>query len=159
MVPVRGLKIQHRNRITNFCRSHEGVGGRRGYAPALFHHRYGDYQMKNRNEFAPTTVSDDITAYIAIELSSISWVVAVKRPGSGKESLHKLAAGDVSGLMVLIDRARSCGASRVVCCYEAGRDGFWLHRYLVSRGVSCRVATALKCLSLLKNRSTRFRCL
>lgn len=27
----------------------------------------------------------------------------------------------------------------VVSCYEAGRDGFWLHRYLLSRGIANRV--------------------
>jgi len=27
-------------------------------------------------------------------------------------------------------------ATSVCSCYEAGRDGFWLHRYLVSRGIA-----------------------
>jgi transposase len=29
--------------------------------------------------------------------------------------------------------------ARVVSCYEAGRDGFWLHRYLVSLGIENQV--------------------
>ena len=31
------------------------------------------------------------------------------------------------------------GDVRVVSCYEAGRDGFWLHRYLLSRGIQNQV--------------------
>lgn len=95
--------------------------------------------MANRNEIAPTTGSDNATTYVAIELSSVSWLVAVRRAGLGKVSIHKLAPGDAAGLVELIERSRGCGASRVMCCYEAGRDGFWLHRYLAARGIDCRV--------------------
>ncbi len=95
--------------------------------------------MENRNEIAPATVSDNATCYVAIELSSMSWIVAVRRPGSGKVSIRKLAAGDAAGVVALADRARASGSSRVLCCYEAGRDGFWLYRYLVARGIECRV--------------------
>jgi transposase len=41
--------------------------------------------------------------------------------------------------MRLGERARVEGAGRVVCCYEAGRDGFWLQRYVEARGMVCRV--------------------
>jgi transposase len=63
----------------------------------------------------------------------------VRRPGSDKTSLYKLAAGDAAGLVALSERARGLGASGVLCCYEAGRDGFWLHRYLAARGIDCLV--------------------
>ena len=95
--------------------------------------------MKNRNEIAPATGSDNGTAYVAIELSNVSWVVAVRHPRAGKVSIRNLAAGDAAGIVALSDRARASGASRVLCCYEAGRDGFWLHRYLSARGVECLV--------------------
>ena len=95
--------------------------------------------MKNRNEIAPATGSDNGTAYVAIELSNVSWVVAVRHPRTGKVSIRNLAAGDAAGIVALSDRARASGASRVLCCYEAGRDGFWLHRYLSARGVECLV--------------------
>lgn len=95
--------------------------------------------MKNRNEIAPATGSDNGTAYVAIELSNMSWVVAVRHPRTGKVSIRNLAAGDAAGLVELAARARLAGASRVVCCYEAGRDGFWLHRHLEARGIDCRV--------------------
>ncbi len=44
---------------------------------------------------------------MAIELSRSSWVVAVHRPPVDKIRLHKLAAGDVEGLLVLISRQRA----------------------------------------------------
>ncbi len=95
--------------------------------------------MDKRNAIAPATGSDHGTAYVAIELSKSSWVVAVRHPGSGKVSMHKLSGGDAAGLVALVERVRARGASRVVCCYEAGRDGFWLHRYLATRGIDCLV--------------------
>lgn len=95
--------------------------------------------MKSRNEIAPAAVSDNGTAYMAIELSNASWLVAVCRAGTGKVSVHKLEAGDAKGVVALASRVRSHGASRVVCCHEAVRDGFWLHRYMEARGIESRV--------------------
>jgi transposase len=95
--------------------------------------------MEVRRENAPTAAGHSDTAYVAIELSGTSWVVAVELPRVANARVHKLGGGDVAGLMRLIDRARSRGAARVVCCYEAGRDGFWLHRYVTARGVACVV--------------------
>jgi len=50
-----------------------------------------------------------------------------------------LAAGDLRGVEQEIERARQRWGvpegARVVSCYEAGRDGFWLHRFLLSRGI------------------------
>jgi hypothetical protein len=38
-------------------------------------------------------------------------------------------------------------ATAPVCsCYEAGRDGFWLHRYLVSRGIANRIVDSSRAL-------------
>jgi len=48
-------------------------------------------------------------------------------------------AGDLCGVRREIERAKErfglSGEARVLSCYEAGRDGFWLHRYLVHLGV------------------------
>jgi transposase len=50
-----------------------------------------------------------------------------------------VSAGDLAGVKREIERAKGrFGLSveaRVLSCYEAGRDGFWLHRYLVGLGV------------------------
>ncbi len=87
----------------------------------------------------------DATCHVAIELSRSSWVVGVHSPLIDKVGLHKLVAGDHKVLVALLsrlqDRAeRRLGrAVRMVSCYEAGYDGFWLHRVLAGHGIDNRV--------------------
>jgi transposase len=63
-----------------------------------------------------------------------------------------------NGLFALITRKREQAEEklgqpgRVVCCFEAGYDGFWLHRWLCARGIENRVLDAA---SLLVNRRAR----
>ena len=82
------------------------------------------------------------TIFVAIELSQRSWLVTLHCPDRDKISHHKLEGGDHAGLLALIDRvreraARVLGAApAVVSCYEAGYDGFWLHRLLLARGIT-----------------------
>jgi transposase len=77
------------------------------------------------------------TIFVAIELSQRSWLVTMHCPDKDKISHHKLEGGDHAGLLTLIERmreraARTLGAvPAVVSCYEAGYDGFWLHRLLL----------------------------
>jgi transposase len=78
--------------------------------------------------------------YLAFELGRKEWKLAFTVGRGEKPRLRSLAAGDLGGLEQEIERARQrwgvAEGSRVVSCYEAGRDGFWLHRFLLSRGVS-----------------------
>jgi transposase len=82
------------------------------------------------------------TVFVAIELSQKSWLVTLHSPDRDRISRHKLAGGDHSGLLALLEsvRARAAGklgsAPKVVSCYEAGYDGFWLHRLLMAAGIS-----------------------
>jgi transposase len=61
-------------------------------------------------------------------------------PGGGKLSRYTVAGGDAEAALRLISKARrkaqkqAGGRVRVVSCYEAGYDCFWLHRWLESRG-------------------------
>ena len=79
--------------------------------------------------------------YVSIELSRKSWLIAVHTPLANKVSLHTVAAGDSAGLLGHVRRLqakveRSTGGSvKVLSCYEAGYDGFWLHRVLREAGV------------------------
>lgn len=81
------------------------------------------------------------TIYVAIELSKKSWLVGIHGLPNKKISHHQVEVGDGSGLVALIGRkrqevARALGSEvRVLSCYEAGYDGFWLHRYLEARGI------------------------
>lgn len=77
--------------------------------------------------------------YMALELSASKWKVALA-DGQRAASQHALTAGSLAGLLQLIDRAKKrCGLSgavKVMSCYEAGRDGFWLHRWLLEQGIA-----------------------
>ncbi len=78
--------------------------------------------------------------YLAFDLGRKEWKLAFTVGRGERPRLRTVAAGDLGGLTQEIDRARQrwgvAPESRVVSCYEAGRDGFWLHRYLLSRGIS-----------------------
>ena len=81
------------------------------------------------------------TIFVAIELSQRSWLVTMLSPDRDRISRHKLEGGDHAGLLALIEAvrlrvARKLGATpAVVSCYEAGYDGFWLHRRLTAAGI------------------------
>ena len=81
------------------------------------------------------------TIFVAIELSQKSWLVTLHSPDRNRISRHKLEGGDHAGLLALIEKTRSraeqklSGSFRVVSCYEAGYDGFWLHRLLLAAGI------------------------
>src|SRR3954467_8362518 len=98
------------------------------------------------------------TLFVALELSRSTWRVALHAPLTNKVSQHRLDGGDADGLLALITRKRSQAEEklgrpvRVVCCFEAGYDGFWLHRWLCARGVENRVLDAA---SLLVDRRAR----
>ena len=80
-------------------------------------------------------------AVCAIELSSSSWVIAYRLPANNKAKVHRLEAGDGAGLLAFIASLRhrldpsDDTSALVVSCFEAGRDGFWLHRLLSAHGV------------------------
>jgi transposase len=88
------------------------------------------------------TVEHCGTIFVAIELSQRSWLVTIHGPDKSKMSRHKLEGGDHAELLALVGRvreraARALGAvPAVVSCYEAGYDGFWLHRLLLAAGIT-----------------------
>jgi transposase len=95
---------------------------------------------------------------VAIELSVSSWVVAARQPGADKSRLHRLEGGDTAALLKTIADLRMQASSKlgttaeVACCFEAGRDGFWLHRLLTAHGIAAYV---LEPTSILVNRRAR----
>jgi transposase len=84
------------------------------------------------------------TLVAVIELSLSSWLVAGVVPGITRQPLKKLGA-DEAELLRLLQRWRDeaaksgCAIERVVVAYEAGRDGFWLARWLRVRGVEAYI--------------------
>jgi transposase len=82
------------------------------------------------------------TIFVAIELSQKTWLVTLHSPERDRISRHKLEGGDHAGLLALIEKVKirateKLGSGpRVVSCYEAGYDGFWLHRLLEAAGIT-----------------------
>ena len=115
--------------------------------------------MPPGDDTAAPAGAEHITLYVAIEVSQKSWVVGVKNPASKGIGLHSLGPADVEGLRDLIEKQRAKAERaldsevRVVCCYEAGYEGFWLARWL-EREMSIET---LDPASLLVNRKAKQR--
>lgn len=77
--------------------------------------------------------------FMAMELSSTKWGLGFTIGLGQPPRLRKLDAGNLEGLMEEIRLSKKrfglSATAPVLSCYEAGRDGFWLHRYLIAQGV------------------------
>jgi transposase len=75
--------------------------------------------------------------YVAFELGNRTWKMACS--DGRKVRQVTVTARDLEQVQGALLRAQTHfgmdGASAVVSCYEAGRDGFWLHRYLQDQGI------------------------
>lgn len=80
--------------------------------------------------------------FMAMELSASRWVLLFSTGGMRTRRVS-VAAGDLQRVQREIAAAKAklgVGAGApVVSCYEAGRDGFWIHRWLCNIGVDSRV--------------------
>jgi len=78
--------------------------------------------------------------YLALDLSRATWKLAFATSPAEPPRIRTIAAGDLVALDREIAGARHRfglpAATPVASCYEAGRDGFWVHRALTARGVS-----------------------
>jgi transposase len=77
--------------------------------------------------------------YVAFELGEKSWKLSLG-DGVRAPSRCTVAAGDTTAVLIAIAKAKArCHLavdSLVRSCYEAGRDGFWLHRWLSGQGIA-----------------------
>src|SRR5258705_2826673 len=96
----------------------------------------------NQSDGAATMQTIDTvnpTILLATELSASRRLVAARLPGWEKPHLHRIDGGDTAALLALISSLQARAARGldatigVVCCFEAGRDGFWLHRLLTTQ--------------------------
>jgi hypothetical protein len=81
--------------------------------------------------------------YMAIELSHGKWLLGFTIGFGQAPRLRSIMARDLKALAEEIELAKKrfnlAADIQVRSCYEAGRDGFWLHRYLAAQGVDNRV--------------------
>ena len=91
-----------------------------------------------------TALNHESTIVAVVELSARSWLVGAQVAGVPRQCRQKLAPSAeelLDHLDHLRQRAEKAGkrVSRVVVAYEAGRDGFWLARWLLGRGIEVYV--------------------
>lgn len=97
--------------------------------------------------YSPTALEQDSTLIAVIELSLKNWLVAGLVPGMARQPLKKLAA-DRDALLRLLERWRTEAENagkvikRIAVAFEAGRDGFWLERWLRRQGIEAYVIHA-----------------
>jgi len=104
--------------------------------------------MQTLIHFHPSVDENGAILFVALELSKSTWLAALHSPAADKISQHRIVGGDVAALLELLERRRNEAEAtllrpvRVMSCYEAGYDGFWLHRLLSDLGVDNRVLDA-----------------
>src|SRR5215211_108369 len=121
-----------------------------GRAAMVIDHRRREQPMEcpmpQRDDLSRSFVpfQQDGTLVAVIELSRSSWLVAGLVPGIGRHPLKKLEPSE-EALLALLRRWRdeAAGAgrpiTRLAVAFEAGRDGFWLARWLRARDVEVHV--------------------
>jgi transposase len=86
-----------------------------------------------------STTTTGQVLYLAFEPGRNCWKLAFTIGAGQKPRVRSLDAGSLVGLGLEIQKAKErfglASDARVISCYEAGRDGFWLHRFLVQEGV------------------------
>jgi transposase len=115
---------------------------------ALFNGYRWSAPMSQHFHFDPSrslaALDQDSTIIAVIEMSESKWLVAAVVPGVERQPLKRLDA-DKEALLKALHRWRNetgrAGREikRIVVAYEAGRDGFWLARWLLGRDVETYV--------------------
>ena len=95
-----------------------------------------------------TALDMDSTLIAVVEMSETNWLVHAILPGIERRPMKKISV-DEEGLLVLLYRWRAevekktgCSITRICVAYEAGRDGFWLARWLRDHGIEAHVMHA-----------------
>src|ERR1700687_3817356 len=121
-----------------------------GRAATVLHHRAGTNRwscpmpMPNDLSRCLAALEQDRTLIAVIEMSLSTWLVAGIVPGMGRHPLKKIEVDEDALLRLLRrwqDEAVKSGhtITRTAVALEAGRDGFWLARWLRSRGIEAYV--------------------
>src|SRR5260370_14646652 len=77
--------------------------------------------------------------YVAFELGWSEWKLAFATAPADAPRLRTIGGRDTRAVLREIAKAKQRfglpDEVPVYCCYEAGRDGFWLHRWLLAQGL------------------------
>ena len=125
-------------------RCYEASGESMTLSAPVINKRSRPMPMPNDLSRSFTAFEQDSTLIAVIEMSLTSWLIAGILPGIERHPLKKLNV-DEEGLLQLLHRWReeaiNAGReiSRIVLAFEAGRDGFWLARWLRARNIEAYV--------------------
>ena len=93
--------------------------------------------MSRATQQNPTTPVPAL--YVALELSKDNWKLALTTSRVRRPRMRDVAARNQAAFLAEIESAkRHFGLPEeapVFSCYEAGRDGFWIHRFLAANGI------------------------
>ena len=111
--------------------------------------------MPQLNDLSRSLVAldQDSTIIAVVELSQSSWLVGGVLPGIERQPQKKLEPS-AERLLGLLHRWRDEAVragkkiTRIALAFEAGRDGFWLARWLNARGVESARDPSLECRSI-----------
>src|SRR5690242_6154850 len=142
----RRTGVQGHGRREDADRVRDAMGrAARTMAPSSLH-RIMERPMQKLNDLSRslTPLNPDGTLIAVIEMSQSSWLVAGIVPGIERHPLKKLEPNEGELLRLLMRwRAeatkRGCTITRIAVAYEAGRDGFWLARWLRTRDIETYV--------------------
>lgn len=99
--------------------------------------------MTRTNKSTVTEIEPPINLLLAFELGERVWKLGFTTGLGQRPRVRQVAAGAVDRVLEEIARAKVRLTlpvdTPVISCYEAGRDGFWLHRALVAQGVANHV--------------------
>ena len=93
---------------------------------------------------SPVALNEDSTLIAVIEMGLASWLIAGRIPGINRNPLRKQDP-DPEALLARLHRWRDEAVqaghpiTRIAVAFEAGRDGFWLARWLRARGIEAFV--------------------
>ena len=92
-----------------------------------------------------TSFALDSTLVVAVEMSLSTWLVCAEVPGLERRAMKKMSVDEAELLSQLhrwrdeAEKRLECRVSRICVAYEAGRDGFWLARFLRASGIEAHV--------------------
>ncbi len=93
--------------------------------------------LTTRSSFAPTVIP---TLHVAFDLGNLRWELAFTTTAGEPARRRVCPARELATLDRELARAKEHfhlpPNAPIVSCYEAGRDGFWLHRALTTRGIT-----------------------
>jgi transposase len=113
------------------------------------------------NEASTATGGEHATLLISFELSQKNWVLTLQQPNQAKLSRRTVPARDTERVLGILTTQREQAERRIgepvrcVAIYEAGLDGFWLHRWLEAVGIESHVVDPASILGPQRRRNAK----